>query len=219
MSERFDAEAILRHAASGQIPRLGDLLVRGVDGWFFGAVSEAIPPTEPGDPGGGAPPGGGGAASFVQLVDNILDNQATESSVKQHEAALEIGAIQVFPGIFGTSTFLPNGPYTFPEQMRRVLRTITAADTPYAVTDRDWHINVNISLGSVEVQLPTAITRGVPGFTDQLHFKLIGESALETQVTLLPATGELIDDAESAIIRSRNRCFTLVSDSLNWWIQ
>jgi hypothetical protein len=142
------------------------------------------------------------------------------SAVKQHEAALDIGASQVFSGIFGTGTPFPGGTYTFPAQMRRVIRTITAADTTYAVALDDWHLNVDVSLGSVDIQLPLAITRGVPsGFTDQLHIKLIGTSPLETQVTLLPSTGELIDDAESAIIRSRNRCFTLVSDAANWWIQ
>lgn len=130
---------------------------------------------------------------------------------------MDIGAVQVFGGIFGSGTPFPNGTYTFPEQMRRVIRTITAADTPYAVESRDWHLNVNISLGSVEILLPLAITRGVPsGFTDQLHIKRIGVG--EGIVTLRPSFG-LIDDATSAIIRARNRCFTLVSDSVNWWIQ
>lgn len=217
MSERFDAEALLRAAASGQIPELGDLLVRGEQGWFFGTVSEAIPPSEPGGAPGQPPGGGGGTASFVQLVDNILDVQATESSVKQHEASLDIGASQVFEGIFGTATPFAGGNYTFPAQMRRRLRTITAADTPYTVLGDEWHINVNISLGSVEVLLPTAISRGIPGFTDQLHVKRIGPG--EGIVTLIPSPGELIDDSTSAIIRARNRCFTLVSDAANWWIQ
>jgi hypothetical protein len=216
-SERFLAEEILRQAASGQIPSEGDLLVRGPNGWFFGSVGA---PSNPEDPIGQLPApggGGGGGNSFVDLVDNILDVQATESSVKQHEAALDIGAIQVFGGVFGIGTPFPDLVYTFPNQMRRALRTITAADTPYTVTDGDWHINVNISLGSVEVLLPTAISRGIPGFTDQLHVKRIGEG--DGIVTLLPSTGEFIDDADSAIIRSRNRSFTLVSDAANWWIQ
>ncbi len=217
MSERFAAEALLRAAASGQIPNLGDLLVRGEDGWFFGTVSEASAPTEPGGAPGGGNGGGGGAASFVQLVDNILDVQATESSVKQHEASLDIGASQVFEGIFGTATPFAGGNYTFPAQMRRRLRTITAADTPYTVLGDEWHINVNISLGSVEVQLPTAISRGIPGFTDQLHVKRIGVG--EGIVTLIPDGVELIDDSTRAIMRARNRCFTLVSDASNWWIQ
>ncbi len=223
MSERFDAEAILRAACSGQVPSEDDLLVRGPNGWFFGRVGApsniVAPPPEPGgapggDPGGG---GGGGAGSFTQLSDNILDFQATESSVKQHEGALDIGANQVFGGIFGTATPFIDLVYTFPNQMRRRLRTITAADTPYTVIDSEWHINVNISLGSVEVQLPSAISRGIPGFTDQLHIKRIGAGG--GIVTLLPFAGELIDDATSAIIRARNRCFTLVSDAANWWIQ
>lgn len=219
MSKRFDAEQILREAASGAFPGDGDLLVRGPDGWFFGQVGTPSDPS--GDPGEGGEEGGGGggSASFLQLVDNILDVQATESSVKQHEASLDIGASQIFGGTFGIATPFPEGTYTFPEQMRRTLRTITAADSTYAVLLDDWHLNVDISLGSVVVQLPLAITRGIPGSTDQLHIKLIGTSPLETRVTLLPATGELIDDAESAVIRSRNRSFTLVSDSSNWWIQ
>lgn len=135
----------------------------------------------------------------------------------QHEGALDIGANQVFGGIFGIATPFPDLVYTFPNQMRRGLRTITAADTTYTVVDADWHINVNISLGSVEIQLPTAISRGIPGSTDQLHIKRIGVG--EGIVTLLPAAGELIDDATSAIIRARNRCFTLVSDASSWWIQ
>ncbi len=224
MSDRFTAEEILRAAASGQLPSDGDLLVRGPDGWFFGQIGApsnivAPPPVPGGAPGAPSPGGGGGGGgnSFTDLVDNILDFQATESSVKQHEAALDIGAIQVFGGIFGAGTPFPDLTYTFRAQMRRRLRTITAADTPYTVLNDEWHINVNISLGSVEVQLPTAISRGIPGFTDQLHVKRVGEG--QGIVTLLPSAGELIDDATSAIIRARNRCFTLVSDAANWWIQ
>jgi hypothetical protein len=218
VSERFDAEAILRAACSGQIPSEDDLLVRGPNGWFFGRVGAPSDPTEPDDPSGGSPGGGGGGPlSFSDLSGVIFDFQVTESSVKQHEAALDIGAIQVFGGVFGAGTPFPDLVYTFANQMRRRLRTITAADTPYTVLDSEWHINVNISLGSVEVQLPTAISRGIPGFTDQLHIKRIGPG--EGIVTLLPAPGELIDDATSAIIRARNRCFTLVSDAANWWIQ
>ena len=85
MSDRFDAEAILRAAASGAIPSDGDLLVRGPDGWFFGAVGA---PSDPTDPGGGAP--GGGGNSFTDLVDTALDFQINESSITQHEAALSL---------------------------------------------------------------------------------------------------------------------------------
>jgi len=214
VSERFDAEAILRAAASGQIPSDGDLLVRGPDGWFFGRVGAPSSPEEPGDGGGG---GGGGAVTFSDIAGVAFNRQITESAVKQHEGALDIGALQVFGGIFGSGTPFPDLTYTFPNLMRRALRTITAADTTYTVVNGDWHINVDISLGSVDIQLPSAITRGIPGFTDQLHIKKIGEG--DGIVTLLPATGEFIDDATSAIIRSRNRSFTLVSDAANWWIQ
>lgn len=214
MSDRFDAEAILRAACSGQIPSKDDLLVRGENGWFFGQIGA---PSDPTDPGGGTPGGGGGATTFADIAGVAFNRQITESSVKQHEAALDIGAIQVFGGIFGSGTPFPTLAYTFANLMRRALRTITAADTTYAVTNGDWHLNVDISLGSVDIQLPSAVTRGVPGFTDQLHVKKIGEG--DGIVTLLPATGEFIDDAVSAIIRSRNRSFTLVSDAVNWWIQ
>jgi len=223
-SERFLAEEILRQAASGAIPSDGDLLVRGPNGWFFGRVGDPSPqppnvtPPAAGAPGAGAPPGGGGGSiTFADIIGVAFARQIVESSVTQHEGALEIGANQVFGGFFGAVTAFPDLVYTFANQMRRALRTITAADTPYTAVDGDWHINVNISLGSVDVQLPTAISRAIPGFTDQLHIKKIGEG--EGTVTLIPAPGELIDDSTSAIIRARNRCFTLVSDSQSWWIQ
>jgi hypothetical protein len=215
MSERFAAEEILRQAASGQIPEFNDVLVRKENGWVFTPIG-GRPSAGPGSP---SAPGTGAGLSlgFGDLNDFIFDFQVPLSAVKQHEASLDIRATRIFPGVFGVATPSPNGPYTFPEQMRRGIQTITAADTPYEVTDSDWHINVNISLGSVEVQLPPAITRGIAGFTDQLHIKRIGPG--EGIVTLIPFGSELIDDATSAIIRARNRCFTLVSDAANWWIQ
>ncbi len=214
MSDRFEAEALLRAAASGQIPSKGDLLVRGEDGWFFGSTAGASNPEDPTDP--GEDPGGGGLFSFQQLTDNIFDFQVPESAVTQHEQALVIRAIQITPGFFGGIE-----PYTFASPVRKKLVTITAADTPYVVSGvlPDWHINVDVSLGSVEVLIPDALLHNSLGFTDQLHFKLIGTSPLETKVTLTPFGSQLIDDAEQAIIRSRNRSFTLVSDGSNWWIQ
>ena len=40
MSERFAAEAILRAAASGAFPNVGDFLIRAQDGWIFSAFDE-----------------------------------------------------------------------------------------------------------------------------------------------------------------------------------
>ena len=157
-STRFAAEELLRAAASGGIPSDGDLLVRGPDGWFFGRVGAPSPqppdvvPPPAGAPGAGAPPGGGGGGSisFADLVGVAFARQIVESSVTQHEGALDIGANQVFGGIFGIATPFPDLVYTFPNQMRRGLRTITAAATTYAVVDADWHINANISLDSLD---------------------------------------------------------------------
>ncbi len=77
MSERFEAEAILRAAASGAIPAEGNFLIRGPDGWFFGTGAEGA---------GGGP----GAASFADLIGDILDFQVPASAVTQHEQLLSL---------------------------------------------------------------------------------------------------------------------------------
>ncbi len=88
MSKRFEAEELLREAASGAIPAEGDLLVRGPNGWFFGGA------------GGGSGGAGGAVASFSDLSGNIFNFQVGTSAVTQHEAALSI----LFTQIFGIAT-------------------------------------------------------------------------------------------------------------------
>jgi len=118
------------------------------------------------------------------------------------------------------STVNVEGVTTLEDQVRRGIRTITAADTPYTLVETDWHLNVDISLGSVEVLIPDAAAHFAAGFTDQLHFKIIGSGFMEPFVTLTPSVmGQLIDGFEEAILRRNNLSFTLVSDGTGWWIQ
>ncbi len=42
MITRFEAEALLRAAASGAIPLVGDILVRTEDGWIFSSTEGEI---------------------------------------------------------------------------------------------------------------------------------------------------------------------------------
>jgi hypothetical protein len=112
------------------------------------------------------------------------------------------------------------GVTTLENQTRRGIRTITAADTPYTLVATDWHTNVDISLGSVEVLVPDAAAHFAAGFTDQLHFKIIGSGFGDPFVTLAPSVpGQLIDGFEAAIMRRNNLSFTLVSDGAGWFIQ
>ena len=112
------------------------------------------------------------------------------------------------------------GITTLEDQVRRGLRTITAADTPYTLVETDWHLNIDISLGSVEVLIPDAAAHSSGGFTDQLHFKIIGSGFGDPFVTLTPSVlGQEIDGFEAAILRRNNLSFTLVSDGSGWWIQ
>ncbi len=118
------------------------------------------------------------------------------------------------------STVNVEGVTTLEAQVRRGIRTITAADTPYTLVGTDWHLNVDISLGSVEVLIPDAAAHFAGGFTDQLHFKIIGSGFMEPFVTLTPSVpGQLIDNEDAAILRRNNLSFTLVSDGTGWWIQ
>ncbi len=118
------------------------------------------------------------------------------------------------------STLNVEGVTTLEDQVRRGIRTITAADTPYTLVETDWHLNVDISLGSVEILVPDAAAHFAGGFTDQLHFKIIGSGFMEPFVTLTPSVpGQLVDGFEDAILRRNNLSFTLVSDGTGWWIQ
>ncbi len=118
------------------------------------------------------------------------------------------------------STLNVEGITTLENQTRRGIRTLTAADTPYTLVATDWHLNVDISLGSVEVLIPDAVAHFAAGFTDQLHFKIIGSGFGDPFVTLTPSVpGQLIDGFEAAILRRNNLSFTLVSDGAGWFIQ
>ena len=137
------------------------------------------------------------------------------------EAASIFGALATFQAaVVMESTLGVFGVSTLRDQVRRGIRTITAADTPYTLVETDWHLNVDISLGSVEVLIPDAAAHFAGGFTDQLHFKIIGAGFMEPFVTLTPSVeGQLIDGFEEAILRRNNLSFTLVSDGTGWWIQ
>lgn len=88
MSERFQAEALLRAAASGAIPEPGDTLVRTERGWVFAAPTGVIPP-------GSIGPAQITSLPFTKLTGVIADGQVPESAVTQHEAALSIGFAQL----------------------------------------------------------------------------------------------------------------------------
>jgi len=137
------------------------------------------------------------------------------------EAASIFGALATFQAaVVMESTLDVFGVSTLRDQVRRGIRTITAADTPYTLVGTDWHLNVDISLGSVEVLIPDAAAHFAAGFTDQLHFKIIGSGFMEPFVTLTPSVpGQLIDGFEEAILRRNNLSFTLVTDGTGWWIQ
>ncbi len=82
MTERFDAEEILRAAASGAIPATGVALVRADDGWVFKQVSEAA--TEGGTP-----------LAFSDISGFLGINQITLAAVQQFESDLNIAFIQL----------------------------------------------------------------------------------------------------------------------------
>lgn len=78
MSSRFEAEQIIRAAASDAIPNEGDVLLRTNTGWRF------APPTE-----------SSAGTDFTDLTGQIGDTQVTLSSVKQFEAFLAIAFTQL----------------------------------------------------------------------------------------------------------------------------
>ena len=65
MSKRFDAEQLIRDAASGDFPDEGNVLIRGADGWFFGNLE---------DVGEGGNGDGGGGLTFDD-ISGILDDR------------------------------------------------------------------------------------------------------------------------------------------------
>lgn len=78
MSDRFEAEQILRAAASDAIPNEGDVLLRFNEGWRF------APPTE-----------SASGTDFTDMTGQIGDTQVTLTSVKQFEAFLAIAFTQL----------------------------------------------------------------------------------------------------------------------------
>jgi len=82
MTDRFDAEELLRAAASGDIPETGEALVRDDDGWVFKQVSEAV--TEGGTP-----------LTFEDIAGFLGINQIKLGAVKQFEADLDIAFTQM----------------------------------------------------------------------------------------------------------------------------
>ncbi len=154
-----------------------------------------------------------GAATFEALATFL--SAAVFQSTVNIEGLLTAEAAAIFE-----QTVSVLGIATLEAQVRRGIRTITAADTPYTLVGTDWHLNVDISLGSVEVLIPDAAAHFAGGFTDQLHFKIIGSGFGEPFVTLTPSVGgQLVDGFDSAILRRNNLSFTLVSDGTDWWIQ
>ena len=164
----------------------------------------------------------------LQVIENFnVGGIMTAEGVAFFEALATFQAAAIFEDIatfqaavLMESTLNVEGVTTLEDQVRRGIRTITAADTPYTLVETDWHLNVDISLGSVEVLIPDAAAHFAGGFTDQLHFKIIGAGFTEPFVTLTPLVGgQLIDGFDSAILRRNNLSFTLVSDGTGWWIQ
>lgn len=88
MTTRFEAEEIIRAAASGAIPAPGDVLLRVQDGWVFAQLSEGAP----GNGGGG---GGAGPVRFIDLIGVIFPAQVPVGVVTQHEGALSISFNQM----------------------------------------------------------------------------------------------------------------------------
>lgn len=189
---RFEAEAILRAAASGAIPSVGDVLIRVQDGWVF------------------AQAGSGGSQT------PITPDQITSLPLTKITGVASRG--QLPPQIAyedEVNIFLLLN--TFQNQVRRGIRTISIIDSPYIWQVSDWHLNVDTDGGPVRVMVPDAVSHSLGGFTNQLHIKKIGRTS--NPVTLSPeGLGQKIDGYAEALIREPNRCFSLVSDGIGWWI-
>lgn len=88
MSTRFEAEAILRAAASGDFPSPGDTLIRTQNGWIFGKVSI-------GEFEGEIDPDQISSLPFTKITGFIATGQVPEGVVTQHEDALSISFEQM----------------------------------------------------------------------------------------------------------------------------
>lgn len=190
---RFEAEAILRAAASGSIPAVGDVLIRIQDGWIFGKPSSS---------------GSGGPITPDQITSLPFTKITGIASRGQLPAEIAYeDEINIFLQI-----------NTFQNQVRRGIRTISIIESPYIWQISDWHLNVDTDGGPVRVMIPEAGFHWSGGYTNQLHIKKIGRTS--NPVILSPETqGQKIDGYSEAVIREPNRCFSLVSDGAGWWIQ
>lgn len=88
MSTRFEAEAILRAAASGAIPEPGDVILRTNEGWIFGKVSI-------GEFEGEIDPDQISSLPFTKITGVIANGQVPLGPVKQHEGDLAISFDQM----------------------------------------------------------------------------------------------------------------------------
>lgn len=190
---RFEAEAVLRAAASGAIPAVGDVLIRVQDGWIFGQVNSS---------------GSGGPITPDQITSLPFSKITGIAGRGQLPAEIAYeDEVNIFLQV-----------NTFQNQVRRGIRTISIIESPYIWQFNDWHLNVDTDGGPVRVMVPEAGFHFANGYTNQLHIKKIGRTS--NPVILSPETlGQKIDGYPEAIIREPNRCFSLVSDGAGWWIQ
>lgn len=192
MSTRFEAEAIIRAAASGDFPAPGEVLLRVQDGWVFGKLNV-------GDLDGEIDPDQIDSLPFTKITGQAAKGQLPSTIAYEDEA-------NVFLFI-----------NTFQDQVRRGIRTISVLDSPYSWQTSDWHLNVDTTFGRVIVDLPDAADHFDSGFTDQLHIKKV---AARNAVELRPSVvGQEVDGFDGALLRKSMRSFTLVSDGVGWWIQ
>ena len=92
MSDRFDAEKIIRDAASGAIPSLGDILIRTDTGWIFGPINvDDIPD-------GSITPDMIESLPFTKILGQIADAQVPASAVLQYEEEFGYGRYLMMMG-------------------------------------------------------------------------------------------------------------------------
>lgn len=89
MTTRFEAEEILRAAASFDIPSPGETLIRTEDGWIFGTIdASTLPPASIG-------PDQITSLPFTKITGQIANGQVPLSAVQQYQAQLLIAFSQL----------------------------------------------------------------------------------------------------------------------------
>lgn len=88
MNTRFEAEALIRAAASGAIPAPGEVLLRTENGWIFSKVTVA-------DFEGEIDPDQISSLPFTKITGVIANSQVPLGPVKQHEGDLDISFNQM----------------------------------------------------------------------------------------------------------------------------